>query len=165
MIGVLRAGRCVADAPTARKRARDEELVAILVKVILDEGTVSSQKRLAQLVNAQLRRRKMHVTAERLRVLVIRSGLVGVNIRVRVSGEAPHLEKCPVCRNKLRRTASRTLTGGTTSTGYKCPVCSWWTGRDMRIPHHYTFYAKVARGEADDEGAQLSFVVAKQRRL
>lgn len=144
---------------------RDEELIAVLVKVILDEGTVSSQKRLAQLVNSQLRRRKAHVTGERLRVLAIKSGLVGVAIRARVDGETPHLERCPVCRTKLKRTSNRTLAGGTASTGYRCTRCPWWTGRDLRIPQHYTFSAKVARAEAGDEG-QLSFVVpSKQRRL
>lgn len=149
-----------------RRRVTDEELVALLVKVILDEGTVSSQRRLAELVNGQLRRRGAHVTGQRLRVLAVRSGLVGVAIRARVDGETPHLEKCPVCHSRLKRTANRTLTGGTASTGYRCPRCPWWTGRDLRIPMHYTFSAKVARAEGEDE-AQLSFVVAppKQRRL
>lgn len=148
-----------------RKRARDEELVALLVKVILDEGTVSSQKRLAQLVNAQLKRRKVHVTGERLRVLAVRSGLVGVNIRARIDGPTPHLEKCPVCRAKLKHTASRTLTGGTAHTGYRCSRCPYWTGRDLRIPQHYVFFAKVARGGGEEDNGQLSFVVAKQRTL
>jgi hypothetical protein len=161
-----------ADAPAkparkepARRRVKDEELVALLVKVILDEGTVSSQKRLAQLVNAQLKRRRAHVTGERLRVLAIKSGLVGVNIRARIDGETGTLEKCPVCRTRLKRTANRTLAGGTTQTGYRCTRCPWWTGRDLRVPQHYTFFSKVARVE-DEDGAQLSFVVpTRQRRL
>lgn len=136
----------MAEAPT-RKRARDEEIVAVLVKVILDEGTVASQKRLAQLVNRELRKRGMHVTGERVRVLAVKSGLVALQVRVRIDGETPEMERCPVCRSRLKRTANRTLTGGSAATGYKCSRCPWWTGRELRIPNHYVFQARVARAE------------------
>lgn len=135
------------DAPPKRKRARDEEIVATVVKVILDEGTVSSQKLLAQLVNRPLKKRGMHVTGERIRVLAVKSGLVGVTIRARVDGPTPEMDRCPVCHSKLRRTANRTLTGTTTQTGYRCARCPWWTGRDLRIPVHYVFQARVTRAE------------------
>ena len=131
----------------ARKRAKDEEVVAVLVKVILDEGTVASQKRLAELVNRQLARRGMHVTGERVRMLAVKSGLVALQIRVRVDGETPEMERCPVCRSRLRRTANKTLSGGTAQTGYRCTRCPWWTGRDLRVPQHYVFQARVTRSE------------------
>ena len=151
-------------APAKRKRARDEEIVAIVVKVILDEGTVASQTRLAQLVNRQLARRGMHVTGERIRVLAVKSGLVGIAIRTRTDGETPEMDRCPVCRSKLKRTTNRTLTafeatadastprrgtaaGSTTQTGYRCTRCPWWTGRELRIPQHYVFQARVTRTE------------------
>lgn len=134
-------------APKPRKRARDEEVVAVLVKVMLDEGTVASQTRLAQLVNRQLSKRGMRVTGERVRVLAVKSGLVGVTMRARTDGPTPELERCPVCRSKLKRTANRTLAGATTPTGYKCTTCPWWTGRDLRVPSHYVFQARVGRGE------------------
>lgn len=133
--------------PKQRKRARDEEVVAILVKVILDEGTVASQTRLAELVNRQLARRGMHVTGERVRMLAVKSGLVSLQIRVRTDGETPELERCPVCRSRLKRTTNRTLAGGTASTGYKCARCPWWTGRELRVPQHYVFQARVSRTE------------------
>jgi hypothetical protein len=141
------------DAPAGR--VRDEEVVATLVKVILEEGTVASQTRLAELVNGELGGRR-HVTPGRIRVLAIRSGLVSLTIRTRVQGETPVLEACPVCHGKLRRTANRTLTGATASTGYKCTRCPWWTGREMRVPQHYVFAARVARAEG--RKGQLSFV-------
>lgn len=162
------------DAPPAvakkpegqRKRARDEELLAVVLRVVLHEGTISSQRRLAQLVNGKLRRRGQSVTGARVRGIAVRSGLVGVDIRVRHDGETPEMTQCPVCAAKLKRTGNRTLTGGTAKTGYKCPRCPWWTGRQLRIPQHYTFYSKVARAEGEEEG-QLSFVVGRdgQRRL
>lgn len=145
----------VADAARGKGRANDAELIALVVKVILEEGTVASQTRLAQLVNAQLGKRKTHVTPERLRVLAVRSGLVGIAIRTRTDGETPELERCPVCRSKLRRTTNKTLTGSTAQTGYRCTRCPWWTGREMRVPQHYVFQARVSRA---DKRGQLAFV-------
>ena len=151
-------------APKPRPRARDEEVVAVVVQVILREGTVSSQTRLAELVNDELSR-GLRVTPERVRVLAVRSGLVGVSIRARTNGPAPDdLKACPVCRSKVRKTVSRTLTGGTASTGWRCTRCPWWTGRDLRVPSHYTFHAKVSRGGK----GQVTFLTkgrAKDRRL
>lgn len=148
------------DAARPSKRVRDEEVVALLVKVILEEGTVASQKRLAELVNDALGASR-HVTPERVRVLAARSGLVGLTIRARVQGETPDLDKCPVCRSRLRRTSNRTLTGSTAATGYKCTRCPWWTGRDLRIPQHYVFTARVTR--ADGRRGQLAFVPGERR--
>ncbi|HEX2022152.1 MAG TPA: hypothetical protein VHH36_05525 [Candidatus Thermoplasmatota archaeon] len=148
-------------AEEPRKRVRDEEVVATVVQVILEEGTVASQTRLAQLVNKRLPRRAARVTPERVRVLAVKSGLVGLQIRTRAGGPTPDMTTCPVCRARLKRTANRTLTGAATSTGYKCSRCPWWTGRELRVPQHYVFQARVSRGERD---AQTSFV-ARQRRL
>lgn len=148
---------------TPSKRVRDEEVVATLVKVILEEGTVAGQGRLAELVNEHLGGGR-GVTPERVRVLAARSGLVALAIRTRILGETPELERCPVCRSKLKRTSNRTLSGATASTGYKCTRCPWWTGRDLRVPAHYTFHARVSRGEK----GQLRFLAkgrAKDRRL
>ena len=153
----------MAKAPAeGARRVRDEEVVATLVKVILGEGTVSSQKRLAELVNGELGEGR-HVTAERIRVLAVRSGLVGIAIRARIDGETGELDRCPVCRSKLRRTTNRTLTGTTASTGYKCTRCPWWTGREMRVPQHYTFTARVAR--PDGRRGQLTFVTRGKNTL
>lgn len=157
-----------------RKRARDEEVVAVLVKVMLEEGTVASQTRLAQLVNRALSKRGMRVTGERVRVLAVKSGLVGVTMRARVDGPTPEMERCPVCRSRLKRTTNRTLTafdasteastprraaaaGTTAQTGYRCSRCPWWTGRDLRVPSHYVFQARVGRGEK----GQVTFASTK----
>ena len=145
--------------PRPRKRARDEEIVALVVQVILREGTVASQSRLAALVSDALPR-GVRVTPARVRVLAIKSGLVGVTIRARTDGPASALDACPVCRAKLRRTENRTLTGKAASTGYKCTRCPYWTGRDLRVPQHYTFHARVQR--AGGQG-QLKFVDATGR--
>lgn len=134
----------------------DEEVVAATVKVILREGQVDSQKRLAELVKREMRRRdpKARVGESRIRHLALASGLVGVHVRARHEGTSPKLEECPVCGSALKRTTNRTLTGGTSSTGYKCTRCPWWTGREYRVPNRYAFFPLVERREA---GKQLTF--------
>ena len=140
-------------AEKPRRRTSDAEIVALVVKVVLDEGTIASQTRLAELVNRQLARRGMRVTAERIRVLAVKSGLVRISVRTRTSGNTPEMERCPVCRSRLKRTANKTLTGTTTQTGYRCTRCPYWTGRELRIPQHYVFQARVGRTEK----GQLTF--------
>jgi uncharacterized protein with PIN domain len=152
----------VAEPAAPRRRLKDEEIVAILVKVILEEGTVASQTRLAELVNRHLKRRGAAVTPQRVRILAVRSGLVGLTVRTRLDGHTPELARCPVCHGKLRRTANRTLTGATAHTGYRCTRCPWWTGRELRVPHHYVFQAKVARAEGGADG-QVAFVPSQRR--
>lgn len=164
---------------TVGKRVRDEEVVGLVVKVILREGTVATQKALAELVNDELDRGAgrsgpssapgrarghdggVHVTAQRVRVLAARSGLVGLQIRARLDGPVGELKECPVCHSKLKRTENRTLTGRSAATGYKCTRCPWWTGRELRVPHHYTFSARVQRAREHD--GQLSFVHTRRR--
>jgi hypothetical protein len=144
-------------------RVRDEEVVAIVVKVILREGTVATRRALAELVNDELSRKDdARVTPARVRVLAARSGLVGLAIRARLDGPPGDMKECPVCRSKLKLTENRTLTGKSAATGYKCTRCPWWTGRELRVPHHYTFTAKVSRGKGSDQ-TQLAFVPRSRR--
>ena len=150
------------DEPPLR-RARDEEVTALVVQVILREGTVSSQTRLAELVNARLAKRAdntMRVTPRRVRMLAVRSGLVGVTVRTRAGGPTPPLERCPVCGGRLKRTTNRTLTGQTTPSGHRCTRCPWWSGRELRVPTHYVFQARVTRAAGREE--QLAFVPPKK---
>lgn len=165
MPGCARARR-VAEAPSKgpraqKRRTRDEEVVALVVKVILREGTVATQRALAALVNDELPAGRLHVSPQRVRVLAARSGLVGLAIRARIDGPTPDLDACPVCGSRLKRTENRTLTGKSAATGYKCTRCPWWTGRDMRVPQHYTFHARVER--AKGERGQLAFVPRAKR--
>ncbi len=120
------------------------------MKVILREGQVPSQRRLAELVARALHAidSSYRVGENRVRVLALRSGLVGVAIHARRDGAAPRVDACPVCGSPVVRTANRTLTGGHASTGYRCTRCPWWTGRDYRVPQRYTFFPLVEKHEA-----------------
>jgi uncharacterized protein with PIN domain len=151
----------VDEAPVARKERRapsyrvpsDEEVVAAIVKVMLREGQVTSQRRLRDLVQQALRDASYRVGEDRVRSLALRSGLVGVAIHARHDGDTPRLDACPVCGNPLHRTSNRTLAGGNVQTGYKCTRCPWWTGRDYRVPQRYSFFPLVEKRR----GKQVTF--------
>lgn len=145
----------------------DEEVVAAVVRVILREGHVSSQRRLAELVSAALRRRNPHyrVGEARVRTLAVRSGLVGVTIHARHEGpDARRLDACPVCGSAVRRRANRTLAGGETRTGYRCSRCPWWTGRDFRGAGRYAFFPLLERGGSGGDEDQLTWRAARSQR-
>lgn len=135
----------------------DEEVVAAAVQVVLRTGTIDSQRKLTELVTRQLRKRdpRYRVSPERIRVLALRSGLVGVHVHAHATGDdRGRLKACPVCGGPLERTSNRTLAGGEAQTGYKCTRCAWWTGRDYRVPSRYVFFPLVER---DASSPQLSF--------
>lgn len=134
----------------------DEDVVAAALRAVLRAGTVDSQRKLGEMVEAELRRRDRHyrVSDERVRVLALRSGLVGVHVHAHPSGPTPRLERCPVCESDLVRTSNRTLAGGATATGYRCARCPWWTGREYRVPSRYVFFPLVERAP---RSPQLSF--------
>lgn len=148
--------------PEAREPAyrvpTDEEVVAAVVRVILREGQVPSQRRLTHLVQRALQSidPKYRVGEPRVRLLALRSGLVGVTVHARHDGDTPRLEACPVCGNALTRTSNRTLSGGQAQTGYKCTRCPWWTGRDYRVPMRYAFFPLLDKRPAP-RGEQLTF--------
>lgn len=148
--------------PPRWRRPRDEAVVAAAVKVLLARGTVDSQRRLAELVVKELRRQDplFSVTPERVRALALRSGLVSAEIGARITGTTRELDRCPVCASKLARTANRTLSGSSAAIGYRCTRCPWWTGREYRAPHHYTFHARL---EANSK--QASFRGGRQVEL
>lgn len=131
--------------------------MAAAVKVLLDHGSISSQRRLRELVEAELHDRDPDyvVSEERLRGLLLRTGLVKVQIKVRMGGPTPTLAKCPVCGSRLTRGTNSTLTGGAAQVGYRCSRCPWWTGREYRIPSHYTFTGRIEKGKRK---GQTSFV-------
>lgn len=149
--------------PRARRHPRDEEVVAAIVKVVLKEGTIDSQRDLHRWVERALKSRDATyaVGPERVRFLALRSGLVAVRIRARVNGPTPDMAKCPVCASKLKKRTSGTLTGGSAFVGYRCSACPYWTGRDYRIPAGYSFQAKLEKGN----GKQTTFARADERQM
>ncbi len=48
-----------------------------------------------------------------------------------------HLKKCPVCGTRLNPLKNETLYGWVVVLEKKCPLCGYWTGRNLRRPNRY----------------------------
>ncbi|MDD5503577.1 MAG: hypothetical protein PHH26_09005 [Candidatus Thermoplasmatota archaeon] len=124
------------------KLPKDEEILAAIIAVINRNRTIESQNRLRQLVVDELQKNdpEYTTTPEKVRLLALRSGHVRVEVKTK-EDDVGKPTKCPVCRTTMDRLKNKTLTGGTVTVEWRCPMCKYWTGKKLRIPRHYTFYA------------------------
>ena len=123
----------------------DEELLDAVKRVFQKNHVVSSQHRLKLLVEKELQAKKQqfHVSEPRLRVLVVHSGLVQVEIHTREGNPDKILPKCPVCGGVLQRVKNQTIYGGEVTLEFRCALCGYWTGKKKKIPTLYIFHLKV----------------------
>lgn len=121
----------------------NEKILDAVKKVLKKYHTVSSQHRLKILVEKELQTKKQQfqVSEPRLRVLVVRSGLVKVEIHTRDGNPDKILPKCPVCGGMLQRVKNQTIYGGEVTLEYRCGECRYWTGKKKKIPTLYVFHA------------------------
>jgi uncharacterized protein with PIN domain len=142
-----------------RSIPRKEEVVAAATKVLLENETIESERAFLARVLRELKRRDpaASLSGARLRKLSLRTGLVRLDIRVRIDGPTPPLDACIVCGGPLRRITNQTLGGTTAHTGYRCTQCPWWTGREFRVPTTYIFHARLARHAGSVDPAQTRF--------
>ena len=122
----------------------DEKVRKAVTKVLKKYRTVSSQYRLKELVEQELKTEKneFHVSGSRLRNLVLKSGLVRIEIHSREGDPDKVLNRCPVCNNSLKRVKNRTIFGGEVTIELRCSNCGYWTGKRKRIPTLYVFHLK-----------------------
>jgi len=122
----------------------DEKVKKAFTKVLKKYRTISSQFRFKQLVEKELRTKKkeFHVSASRLRNLVLKSGLARVEIHSREGDPHKILNKCPVCNSSLNRVKNLTIFGGEVTIEFRCSNCGYWTGKKKRIPTLYIFHLK-----------------------
>jgi len=120
----------------------DKEILGAVKKVFQKYHTVSSQHKLKKLVEKALQTKKQqfHVSEPRLRVLVVHSGLVQVEIHTREGNPDKILPKCPVCGGVLQRVKNQTIYGGEVTLEYRCGLCRYWTGKKKKIPTLYVFH-------------------------
>jgi predicted RNA-binding Zn-ribbon protein involved in translation (DUF1610 family) len=123
--------------------ASDEKILGAVKKVLQKYHTVSSQHALKKLVEKELQSKKqqVYVSEPRLRVLVLRSGLVQVEIHTREGNPDKILYKCPVCGGVLQRVKNQTIYGGEVTLEYRCGLCGYWTGKKKKIPTLYVFHS------------------------
>ena len=122
----------------------DEKVRKAVTKVLKKYHTVSSQYRLKELVEQELKtgKNEFHVSGSRLRNLVLKSGLVRIEIHSREGSPDKVLNRCPVCNNSLKRVKNQTIFGGEVTIELRCSNCGYWTGKKKRIPTLYVFHLK-----------------------
>jgi hypothetical protein len=122
----------------------DEKVRKAVKKVFEKYRTVSSQRKLKKLVEKELKTKKkeFHVSESRLRNLVLKSGLVRIEIYSREGDPDKILNRCPVCNNSLKRVKNLTIWGGEVTIEFRCSNCGYWTGKKKRIPTLYVFHLK-----------------------
>jgi uncharacterized protein with PIN domain len=122
----------------------DEKVRKAVTKVLKKYRTVSSQRKLKKLVEKELKTKKkeFHVSESRLRNLVLKSGLVRIEIYSREGDPDKILNRCPVCNNSLKRVKNLTIWGGEVTIEFRCSNCGYWTGKKKRIPTLYVFHLK-----------------------
>ena len=122
----------------------DEKVRKAVAKVLKKYRTVSSQYRLKELVEQELKtgKNEFHVSGSRLRNLVLKSGLVRIEIHSREGSPHKVLNRCPVCNSSLKRVKNQTIFGGEVTIELRCLNCGYWTGKKKRIPTLYVFHLK-----------------------
>ncbi len=122
----------------------DEKVAKALQKVFEKYLTVSSQRKLKKLVEKELKTKKkqFHVSERRLRNIVLKSGLVNIEIHSREGDPHKILTRCPVCNASLKRVKNLTIWGGEVTIEFRCSNCGYWTGKKKRIPTLYVFHRK-----------------------
>jgi hypothetical protein len=122
----------------------DKKVEQALKKIFKKYFTVTSQRKLKELVEKELRQKKQqfHVSERRLRSIVLDSGLVKIEIHSREGDPHKVLTRCPVCNEPLKRVKNLTIYGGEVTIEFRCSKCGYWTGKKKRIPTLYVFHRK-----------------------
>lgn len=122
----------------------DETVRKSVKNVFKKYRTVTSQRKLKELVEKELKTKKkqFHVSEHRLRNIVLKSGLVDIEIHSREGDPHKILARCPVCSNSLQRVKNLTIWGGEVTIEFRCSNCGYWTGKKKRIPTLYVFHLK-----------------------
>lgn len=136
-----------------------EVLAVAIANALRESPTVSSQRRLAELVREKLGELdpSYAVTEERVRRTAISAGLVKLEVLTRDTGKRRKATHCPVCGSKLERVRNRTITGGTVTIGRRCESCQFQMGRTQRVPTRYVFSSAHPRrrGRMDERQRTL----------
>jgi uncharacterized protein with PIN domain len=122
----------------------DDVILGAVKKVFQKYHTVTSQHKLKTYIEKELQTKKKQyrVSEPRLRTLVLKSGLIQVEIHTREGDPDKILHKCPVCGGPLQRVKNQTIYGGEVTIEFRCDHCGYWTGKKKKIPTLYVFHLK-----------------------
>ncbi len=124
---------------------KTEQVIVAIRDVLSRYKTVSSQKKLKELVEKELNQNDegFKVGGTRLRLLAINNGIAHVEVHCKeTEQEKEPLVNCPVCGSKLKKSKNQTVFGGTVTLSQKCSTCTYWTGMKRRVPSRYVFNIK-----------------------
>ncbi len=122
----------------------DDQIKKALKKILKNNRTVSSQKKLKEHVLKILNTKKKRygVTGYRIRNIAVNSDFVKLEIHSREGDPHKSLNKCPVCNNPLKHVKNLTIWGGEVTIELRCNKCGYWTGKKKRVPTLYIFHMK-----------------------
>ena len=127
-------------------RTDDAAIVAAARRVLGSAKSIVSQREMHIQVVRELREtdKTASVTPARVRRVLATQPFVRLELRARKGPKEKVLTKCPVCTTRLVRVKNQTLFGGEVTLTLRCPACSYWTGKDKRIPTLYIFHYQVS---------------------
>jgi ribosomal protein S27AE len=119
-------------------RVPKKDILQFIIREVLQERKASSQKELARLVNAKLKKVDDSYSVSEKRARLIALSIPGVRVTTSTKkGEAPR--KCPSCGHSLKRIYMKNLKGKKLLVRLVCAKCSY-TGRENRWePQRYLF--------------------------
>jgi len=118
-----------------------KDIVQFIVKEVLQERKVSSQKELAELVNCKLKKVDPSYSVSERRARLIALNIHGV--RVATSTKAGRIpKKCPSCGHSLKKVYMKNLKGKKLLVRLSCAKCGY-AGKGSRWePQRYVFELK-----------------------
>lgn len=122
-------------------RIAKKDTIQFIIKEVLQERKVSSQKELADLVNQKLKKvdSSYSISEKRARMAALELPQVKVSTSTK-KGELP--KKCPSCGHSLKRIYMKNLKGKKLLVRLVCAKCSYVGKENRWEPNRYTFELK-----------------------
>ena len=119
-------------------RVPKKDILQFIIREVLQERKASSQKELARLVNAKLKKVEDSYSVSEKRARLIAFSIPGVRVTTSTKkGEVPR--KCPSCGHSLKRIYMKNLKGRKLLVRLVCARCGY-TGKENRWePQRYLF--------------------------
>ena len=118
-----------------------KEIVQFIVKEVLQEHKASSQRELARLVNAKLKKADDSYSVSEKRVRQVALHTPGVRIITSTkSGRVPG--KCPSCGHSLKKVYMKNLKGKKLLLRLVCGKCGYTGKQNSWEPQRYSFELK-----------------------
>lgn len=118
----------------------NEEISIAIYRVLLEQGTITSQEELGEKVTQELKKINdaYQVSPQRARRIAAKTGYIRMEIRSR--DDQGDLDICPACESRLQKEYGISLWGKKVIIGLHCPTCGYRTGKRRQRPTRYIFH-------------------------